>query len=336
MKYLDELICFLRNHNCRNIQEKLSCVSDDWLRFRSAQSELELAKVLILRGKAVDFIPENYMDMVSPPDLLVVDKNIEAYVEVKLLIEDPTMKAILDFLRQFLPTNPSPCIVNIELNKMMSVPAIGWYERQLKEEIIRKACQEFKTQMKTLNSLNLPMEIKTNIGKFEIHKSPSSRGYPGIITTSVITLPEEKMIEKIRDDVVKKASKREKWTSDHHSKIFIVALDFEEMHYDEDCINIALIGCTNTFMSSKHMPPICETKDLQHAKERGWEKFLLEKYILPRNQTYLDNNKKGIFFTEPKVKNISGVISKHGKTLYFIPNPFSFDEINDPKLTNYL
>jgi len=335
LKYLNYLIHFLREHGCSNIQEKLNRISD-LPRFRSAQSELEIAKALIQRSKSVDLLTENYIGMVSPPDLLAVDDQFEAYIEVKRIMEDQTTGAITEFLRRFLRENNYNYIVNVVLNKTMSIPVIGWRERQFKEETIRKALQEFEAEIRKLDPASLPAEIETMIGKFEIHQSASCRGFPGIIRTSVITLPEEKMIGKIRHDVVEKASKRDKWTDDHRAKIYIVALDFEEMTYDKDYLEIALIGHRVYVKPPLRVPIICETIEVQHAKERGWEKFLRETCILPSNRTYLDSNKRGIFFTEPIVKNVSGVIGRFGETLHFVPNPFSFDEINDPRLVNYI
>jgi hypothetical protein len=335
LKYLNDLIRFLREHGCSDIQEKLKHISD-LLRFRSIRSELEIAKGLIQRNKSVDLLPENYMGMVSPPDLLAVDDEIEAYIEVKRILEDQTTSAIIEFLRRFLRENNYHYIINVVLNEMMSIPVIKWHERRLKEEVIRKALQEFEAKIKTLDPTSLPAEIETNIGKFEIHPSTSGRGFPGVIRTSFIKLPEKKMIEKIRQDVIEKASKRDKWIDEHQAKIYIVALDFEELAYDKDYLEIALIGHRVYVKPPLQAPIIYETNEVQHAKELGWEQFLRETCIIPTNRTYLDSNRKGIFFTEPIIKNVSGVIGKFREELHFVPNPFSFDEINDPRLVNYI
>lgn len=339
LTYLNDLIYFLRTQDCKNIRNKLNDI-DNLYKFQSGISELEFVRSLIQRGKQIDLLPDTYMGMVSPPDLLAVDSQIKAYIEVKRITEDSTIDTILTFLRKFLRENNYPYIINVVLNETMSIPVAGWHERQLKEEIVQKGLQELEAKIKTINLLSLPTEIETNVGKFEIYPSTSGKGFPGIIRTSVIKVSkdmEDKILKKIRHDVTEKAKKRERWTDDHHSKIYIVALDFEEIIvYDEDDMEIALIGNSITVMPPLRIPIIHETEEVHQAKERGWETFLHERYIIPSNRTYLDSNRKGIFFTEPVVKNISGVIGRFRNRLHFIPNPFAFEEINNPRLMNYI
>lgn len=336
LSYLNELIYFLGKYGCKGIQEKISDCSH-LFKFQSILSELETARVLLERGKSVELLPDNYMRMESPPDLLVEDDEVKAYVEVKHILEDLTVGIILEDLRQFLCTNNYLYRVDIEFNEIMSLPVIRWQERQHKEDALRNALQEVKTRIKALNSSSLPVGIETKVGKFKIHQSSSGKGYPGVIRTAAITVPDKKYIEKICFDVCTKAKKRDKWTGDHRTKIYIVALDFTEIGvYDRGIMEVALIGHRIKKHPISPMPDIRETKEVTYAKERGWEHFLRETCIIPRNRTYLDSASQGIFFTEPNVKNVSGVIGKFGKELHFVPNPFSFDEINDPRLMNYI
>lgn len=334
LTYLDELVYFLRSRNCKNIREKLDDVSQ-LDKFRSVCSELEIARALVEHGKLVAFLPDNYMNMVSPPDLLVKNGQIEIYVEVKRIKEDGTSNIIFGFLRQFLPEHNYPYIVDIKMNETMSIPAVWWYERQLKKLIVEKSLQEFESQIATVNPRSLPAEIETNIGMFQVRPSPSGRGYPRKLSTSGM-IPWEKLVQKIRDDVVKKAKKRDEWSSEHRAKYYLVALDFEEIWYKKDYLEVALIGNTDTYSSPLPMSKFVETDEVKVARERGWEAFLHEKHILPRDRTYLDINKRGVFFTEPAVKNVSGVLGKFRKTFYFVPNPFAFEEINDPRLVSFI
>ncbi len=335
LRHLNKLIYFLRKHGCRNIQGKLNDVPN-LNKFQSIVSELEIAQALIRRGKSVELLPDTYMGMTSPPDLLVSDKKIEAYIEVKRITDDSTFDLIINFLRRFLNKNNYPYIVNVELNEMMSIPAITWQERQHKEKVIRKAFQEFEAKIKILNSKSLPAEIETIAGKFEIKRSIKGKGFPGFIRTSFVKISEERQIEKIRRDVIVKAKKRNKWSNEHRSKIFIIALDFEELFYNKDYLEIALIGNTEKYIPPLKVPNKPLTKEILHAIKLGWEPFLREKYIIPSKQICLNNKRKGIYLTEPIAKNISGVLGKFGQELHFIPNPFAYDEINDPNLLKFI
>lgn len=129
----------------------------------------------------------------------------------------------------------------------------------------------------------------------------------------------------------------------------MVALDYKEMFYDEDYMEMALIGTRVTVSGPEVSPGLAnayanayirqkfrETEEIKSARGRGWETYMREKCILPRNRTYLDPNKRGILFTEPIVQNISGVLGKFREALHFVANPFAFDEINNPKLANYI
>ena len=340
LRHLNDLIAFLRSRNCQNIREKLNDVSQ-LDKFRSTSSELEIAKALILRGKSVNLLPDSYAGMISPPDLLVKDQRIEAYVEVKRITEDPVIDRLLNSLRKVL--NSYPYKVDLTLNESTSIPTTQWWERDLKEKVVTKALQEFEEKIKMI-APPVPAEIKTNVGIFKIHQSASGRGYFGILTTSAIEIPLDKQMEKIRQDVCEKARKRENWTNDHRTKIYIVALDFEDITYDKDTLEDSLIGDRVTI--SEEIPSnvadalirqiFRETPEMRLAKERGWGDFMREVYILPRNRTYSDLNRKGIFFifTESVTKNVSGVLGKFGGDLRFVPNPFA--EINDPQLAKWI
>lgn len=335
LSYLDGLLGFLKERGCRGIREKLSDVPDLSVKFRAVRSELEVAKALLHAGKSVIFLPDKYMDERSSPDLFVTDKHIEAYVEVKCVTQDPVTDMLLDSLREFLNAHSYPYRVDLTLNEGMSIPTTKWWERDLKERLADKALQEFMAKITTVTG-PFPTEIKTNAVIFEIHQSASGKGYPGILSTSLVEIPVDKQVEKIRRDICEKAKKREKWTGDERTKIYIVALDFENMTYGEDCVGDALIGSRVTVALPLPLPNTPETGEVKSARKKGWEDFMRGECILTHNRTFLDPCRKGIFFTEPITKNVSGVIGKFRDTLHFAPNPFASDEINDPQLANYI
>lgn len=335
LAYLDELVCFLRRHKCENIRKKLENVGNLFW-FQSVCSELEIARALIERGKSVTFLPDDYGDMVSPPDLIAKNDQIEAYVEVKRIIEDEASNTILDFLRKFLRKYSYPYIVDLEMNDTMSIPVTRWQDIDKKEKLAKKALKELESHITKIDPQRLPTEIKTSAGRFKVYTSPSGKGHPGVFRTPVIKIPTDKLVEKIRHDVITKAKKRDRWSNEHRVKYYLVAIDFEQIFYHTDDLDIALIGNTTTYLPPLPMPKTPETHELKTAIERGWEDFLREKYVLPRDRTSLDFNKRGIFFTEPVVRNVSGVLGKFRKALYFVPNPFAFAEINDPRLVFFI
>lgn len=334
LEYINDLVSFLRAHHCNGIQEKLGCVSCIPT-FRSVQSELEVAKELIERGKRVSLLPDRYAHMDSPPDMLVGDSLFEAYIEVKLVIDDPVVDEVVELLRQLLRSDNYPYIVELELSSEMSIPVTRNYEIEERKGMVKEALQQLEEEIKTVSSSSLPKEIRTVIGRFKILRSESGRGLLGPVGYSVIEVPGDKLVEKIRWDIKKKASKREGWSEEHRARIYIVALDFAQKDYDKKYLEEALIGQRVTVMPPLEVPPVPEMTKVRRARERGWEDYLHRIHIIP-NRTYLDPDNMGVFLTESVVKNVSGVIGRFGKEVYFVPNPFSHDEVNDPRLVNYI
>ena len=75
---------------------------------------------------------------------------------------------------------------------------------------------------------------------------------------------------------------------------------------------------------------------IKDANEKGWKNFLEKMNIIPQI-SYLDPRRRGIYFNVNSVKNVSGVIGIfRGRNPVFLPNPFAYKEINDPKLVDYL
>ncbi|CAG1002865.1 hypothetical protein METP3_03474 [Methanosarcinales archaeon] len=71
-------------------------------------------------------------------------------------------------------------------------------------------------------------------------------------------------------------------------------------------------------------------KEIEKARKDGWEKLLTKEGLVPTDYTYLI--KEGIFISEPKMKNVSGVIFRKYNKVFYFPNPFACNEINYPVL----
>jgi hypothetical protein len=77
--YLNDLISDLRAGKCEGIQEKLRDVANNSNKFKSAVSELEIARVLIQHKKTVRLLPDAYMGKdtsgndIPSPDILAHD-----------------------------------------------------------------------------------------------------------------------------------------------------------------------------------------------------------------------------------------------------------------------
>jgi len=324
---IDNLFKFLRENNCKNVRERLKNVNTLW-NYESALSELDVAKLLIEKGKAVEILPETYEDMISPPDILAVDSKYEVYIEVTRITDDSTIKNISDSIDKFLKKQNYVYRVTVSLNNEISTPAFG-NERDIKNQKIVDGIEEFRDKMVSINNSNLPTHIETSIGTFKVEKSPFDMGYTGSFQFSVIFIPDEKIIDKIRKDVIDKSKKRDKWIGEHRNKFFIVALVFEPLFHYIEHLEPALFGNDVICLLDYDYK-------INNANEKGWKDYLEKKNILTQI-SYLDPKRRGIYFTVNSVKNVSGVIGLlYGRTPVFLPNPFAYEEINDPKFEYFL
>ena len=335
--YLDELVGFLRSKNVGAVQEKIAD-ANHLDKFYSAVSELEFARVLASKGKKVTLLTDDFFENRTSPDMLVTDSSREAYVEVKRLTEGRASYMIVDFLRSYLNHPARRYRVDITLNKELSIPVTKREEREAREKIAQSVIERFPSIFEAADLTSLPISFEIDGIRFEVHPTRKlQRGYPGITQTPVFVVPTEKWAEKLAGDVSEKAKKRQGWTGEHLRKYYFVAVDCEQKYLDEDDVDLSLIGSAVTQWGNMPLPRINLGTDIQHAIKRGWKTFLEKKCIVPSGTTYLDPAKKGVLLTEPVTRNVSAVIARFAKgTVYLLPNPFAFDEINDVGIQAYL
>jgi len=324
---IDNLMKFLRENNCKNVIERLKNINILW-NFESALSELEVAKILIEKGKKVEIILENYAGMNRPPDIFAKDTEYEVYVEVTRITDDFTIKDISDSIDKFLKKENYVYRVTVSLNNEISMPAFG-NERDIKKQKIIDGIKEFKEKVRMIDDSKLPTQIETSIASFKVQNSPLDIGYAGFLRPSGILVPYDKIIDKIRKDVIDKSEKRDEWINKHRDKYFIVALMFESIYDDPMYLQSALFGNYAIY-------DIDFDWKIKDANEKGWKNYLEKMKIYPQ-YTYLDPKRRGIYFNVNSMKNVSGVLGIfRGRNPIFLPNPFAYEEINDPEFEDFL
>jgi hypothetical protein len=261
---------------------------------------------------------------VSPPDIHVIDKNFDAYIEVSRVTDDSTIELIQMELDKIIHELKIPYAIDIDLNSEMSSQAFT-SERDIKRTKILNGINDFALSYKNDNNQII---INTSIGMFKIRNIRSALGYVGCILWGG-GVDYQKQIEAIKKKVIDKANKRTKWSDKHLNKLLIIALDFEDISIDPDELESALIGF-------KTIIDVSSSKIIDKAIKKGWDKYF-NKIGIERQYNIFEPDKLEIFFTCEVVKNISGVIGLcKGRPPIFFPNPFAYDEINNPKIENYL
>jgi hypothetical protein len=320
--YIDNLFKFLRENECKYIQEKFKFINDID-NFESRLSELEVAKLLLEYGKKVELIPDDYNEIIPPPDIHVIDKNFDAYIEVSKLTDDSTNELITKELGQIINEYEIPHAIDVDLNYDISAQAFR-SERELKRIKVLEGIKEFSESYKHDSTQKI---INTSIGIFKIRNAKISQGYVGTFLWGGID-DTKKYIDAIRRKVLYKAENRVKWKGEHLNKFFIIAIDFEDGLVDLNTLESALI-CSKTII-------YIDSSLIDKAIKKGWDIYL-KKMGIEQQQIIVEPQNWGIFFTKEIVKNVSGIIGIcKGRPPIFIPNPFAYDVINDPKLEFFL
>jgi hypothetical protein len=332
--YLENLIQGLRKNCCSNIQKKIKD-ADNIPKFFSVLSELKIAHLLTSHGKKVKLLPDNYLSGKSP-DLIARDSEWEPYIEVKRLTEDEASNILLEELRKFLNTLSINVRVDVKLKHKLSMPTTTRKRRQVKLKRARSAIATFKRKISRINLSKLPITIDVREAIFEVHSS-QSKSFVGAIDTSLVTVPTNMLIKKIRRDVADKAAKRLSWKRREPRRLYIVAIDCDQPWIDEDDVEEALIGHKVAVHRNVPLPSLKPIWGVKRSIKKGWKTYLMKKSIIPNSRTYVDPGKKGAFLSERVMKNVSGVLVRFTNgSFIFMPNPFAYDEINDPKLATYL
>jgi hypothetical protein len=321
--YLDNLVSTLRNAKCKGIQEKLADV-DSPNKFESTRSELEISKLLCASGKQVELLPDSYMTGPSP-DLLVTDSNGQAYVEVTRFNEDELVAIIIEELRQFLRQQPTSYRVDVSIPDSLSLPATGYRLMQAKKDIAKAVMEKFKQIFSSLSTP--PSEIVAEGVTFAITKSAQGQGGPGIINSALVVVPSHQYVDRMRHLVTWKAKKRESWTGDHRKKWYFIAIDTEHVYLEEDNVIEAVLGHRVT----EHIIPL---REVDEAAKKNWRSFLERVHLIPKDRTYFASC--GVFLSDPICKNVNGLIVREHENIWFVPNPFAADEINDSRLATYV
>ena len=341
---LDNLILDLINSKCENIQEKMKDVND-LNKFNSMISELKIARFLVQSGTKVELLSDDYFDGKSP-DILYKYDDLESYIEVTRLGEVESINSLFDSIRALLKNFPYR--IDIELKSELSLPRLTGKERTVQDNLLESSLEQLESVLESDNFTEFPVKIETDNIIFNVYPT-SKKGYLGIITTEVIEVPTNNLMDYVGSKIlIKKANKRDDFKDEHRLYYYIIAFDCEESSIDESDMDSLLYGQTHGLGSNgaelpeeayktwkqKEWKSITDrvrqnpTWDkIEQAKEKGWESFLIDKYLIPNN--YINRNGNGLFISEPYLNNVSGILFRtKWNEHFFYPNPFCHSEIN--------
>ncbi|KXB05807.1 hypothetical protein AKJ52_03015 [candidate division MSBL1 archaeon SCGC-AAA382C18] len=145
------------------------------------------------------------------------------------------------------------------------------------------------------------------------------------------------MREKLENDIIDRAKKRNDWEGKHLEKFYFIGTDFEYWTYNKHTLKSTLFGNTVSVKKPLPMQDVEIPSTVKEASKKGWKQLLLKHRLIPNGRSYVNPEKQGIYISRNVMKNVSGVIGSYPTSGFdFFPNPFAEDQINDPNFMNYL
>lgn len=247
LQNLDKMILSLRQKQCKNIQEKFR-MGGRIFDFDSGFSELLIGHHFTENGYKVNFIPEKYSD-ISLPDFYAYKNERGIFVEVKRIIEDDYLQKILVYLTNNVKLG-FPVHIDLHLNQNLSRLSYTMGNKNKKRKIVTSIINQFESHLLQENFCD-NMNISTDNGWFTLRKMNWSFDH-NLVTMGGIKLPSETnmvLINKIKEDVKKKAKSKLRIMNYHKDKALVIALVFEDKFpippNAEMCLEMALLGSKN-------------------------------------------------------------------------------------------
>ena len=331
----------LKSKGCLNIQEKFA-ETNGWFKFLSFGSELYFANEFSKLGFEVSFIPDNSSEWkrenaqdIPSPDICVENKDQKFFIEVARIKDDETTSEIAIQINLTIKENPFR--IKIKYSEEFSNPVVDYEEREEREKQIKKIVEQFEKVIKTVNVESLP-QTKIILGcEVEFSQSTKKQGYYAGCMTGVISNPSERVKPQIKNELRKKAEKRERWNNLHKTISYLVALDVQQGWFFEERLIPILFGEQCAYLplffgrpGERSFPDYHEPEIVTCAKENGWTCFLEKVGFNPKSNAHV--REPGILINEPIFKNVTGVITRMQDHLQVVPNPFAEDQINYPSL----
>lgn len=333
---LDQLFRDLYNSKCSGIDIKINEVHD-LLRFEGLVSELQFAKYFsVVKQWQVELLAHNAFGERRVPDMIAVSGKRKYYVEVKNIQFDSAEHGFGTKIAELLNNKGRRFVVVLKSLSKLATPAYWYQSKSEKKKQVQEALSEFETKLAKIQSSTETGVISTSIADIELLPTEREKSFLGITTTEVITEPKD-YGPRIVYDVIDKSSKRDDWTDMELDIPYLIAIDDSSWMFDDACrYNIELFGSSTEFYPPLPVPNPTIDGNIQNALDLGWKDYLFTMHILRNGRSVIQDEARGKFFTEPKLKNATAILVKHRDTFYLLANPFADNRINKPDILKEL
>lgn len=336
LKILEKLFEELYGCACKGIEVKVQETSADLFRFQSLIAELEFARYFARNRMQVELLSDNVFEGRKAPDMGIRSDSEEYFVEVKNIQLDEENYIFGTKIVEALNSLGMSFMVVIKSSSLLSTPSYRYQTREQKEKSCEIALSELRSQLKKTSSTVTPVVITTMVADVELHSTKKGKSYLGIsaMKEAISEPPEYK--ERIRYDILQKSKKREDWTGNELDRFYIVAIDDNSVFFYIDRYNVELFGNASYYCYPLTVPKPKIDSEIDTAIKNGWEEYLKRMCVLCNNRSVIPENERGMFFTEPSMKNVTAVLVRNRDRVYLLANPLAEEKINNPAVLREL
>lgn len=329
LKILDELFQELSSSPCEGVETKIRETSPDTFRFQSLISELEFARYFIRNNMKVELLSNNAFGGRKPPDMWVGSDSKEYFVEVKnIQLGDEEY----DFGTEIAKALNSLCMsfmVVVKSSTQLSTPTYKYQTREQKKRDCERALCEFTDKLRDMPTMTSIFTVTTAIADIELHPTNMGKSYFGIGTMKQAIGEPPDYKERIRYDVLQKSKKREKWVGRELDRFYIIGVDDNSLFFDIDRYNEDFFGAATYFVHPLPVPEAKMNSEIENAVNSGWAGYLKRMCVLRNDRTVIPDGNRGMFFNEPSMRNVTGILVMHRDTLYLLANPLAEKRTNN-------
>lgn len=366
---VETLIRDLERLGCRGLEDKFNDVTAE--KFDSTVSELTVAEILLNNNYDTELLSDDDERFkikkgheAKSPDIICTRDTSTTYIEV-VRLNDSSFKDVVDLIQEQVGdfVRCLPYRIDIHLKDEPSLPKIKKEDKNKQKQSVLDSLEIFKKSFSEAMQPQVPLNLPSDAGAFTfvLKKIESEQGYFCIISTC-FDVPTE-LIEYLEKYDIDKKNKAHDFPIEQRKNPFIIAIDLHMREIKDESVHRLLYGdvvvfCSSTFANDIGISSqdyirwtkeewekvITEThkrdswKKIERAQSNGWSSFLIEKSLIPNNDqlSYIDKNNEGIFVSD-KMEDVSAVLLiDHNRKCFLYPNPFCREEINNPKIINFI
>ena len=336
LKILEKLFEELYSYACKGVELKVHETSAELFRFQSLISELEFARYFGRNKMKVELLPHDIFQGRRAPDMCVLGDSKQYFVEVKNIQLDDEDYNFGSKVAELLNSLGMSFMVVVKSSSLLATPSFKYQGKDKKETECEIALKELKTKLKNIASSITPVLVTTMVADIELHPTKKDKSYLGISTMKRAVSEPPDYKERIRYDILQKSEKREDWTDPELNKLYIVAIDDNALFFYIDRYNEELFGKATYYCYPLTVPEVKMDHDIKNAIKNGWEEYLKKMCVLCNNRSVIPENERGMFFTEPSMRNVTTILVKHRDNFYLLANPLAEERINNPDVLREL